>query len=68
MKSLFRVDPKPTIGVLPERERDTEAYTETEEEEGHETVKAELRVGKSRNIRGCHAPPEVRKKPGRIRP
>ena len=49
-------------------ERDTEAYTESEKEEGHETMKAELRVGKSRNIRGCQAPPEVRKKPGRICP
>ena len=49
-------------------ERDTEAYTESEKEEGQETIKAELRVGKSRNIRGCKAPPEVRKKPGGIRP
>ena len=48
-------------------ERDNEAYTESEKEEGHETMKAELRVGKSRNIRGCQASPEVRKKPGRIR-
>ena len=32
-------------------ERDTETCTETEKEEGHETVKAELRVCKSRNIR-----------------